>query len=768
MEKSTKIKLMELLFAQPVTAYQKNGLLRAAVIGEGEIALEALAALFNLGQCAQIRDGKIVYMEMEIHLYTPKGKRLAARLVEKMPGLKDYPEYAKITCLPLKEYYDNKIYDYVLDVRQGFLANGLAADDDAISRLDLININQKYANLLAKGGCESFADAKVKRDEEALSNRYNYESSFACSAHMPVRLSLFEDTENNGSLASPEAEAELTRVLNLPDKEKEADIRYKALVALEHRRWNAYMIADGWRTATEKELAQHAFKEWPDHKDKKNKIHPCIVDGGEDPFYLKNHPEAWEDDAALMNPEISELDKLSLRFYRICKKRTKERKEEILDRIDKLAVLHKALGKYCAVARRFLLDDTCREDFLYKQSKSEALTVSNGAYKEEILALDELLAVVRARNAKKDFALLDTNIINALAFDLWHGRRYQTVITACSDNTVRDVTLPFLLSADKAIYLIDMQEEAGSVKKKKIERFYKDRNLGTPEFIDVNLSDMNAIEETISNLLPVPATKLQKDSLVLNCSPEMPAAASVVFGSNAGWLNNLALLRGDGAVITDLRGKSRISCGLRRCITVKEYLDLLATEYMNVYDEQLSFEDYCAVQDIFREYGQTVRIDDKAINIWSSALIEFKNACRGKPARVYFGSKQLRRAKAEDVQDNSPDTGKINRLIISPESYKAFKVEKFLNELKDNRIIERYEGDPTNEGMEVIAPDDSVRQIIRCISNISLENRANQKEIWLNKDTKEKDKLIQCIDVKTEKASLFSENDTESVRNTKL
>ena len=136
--------------------------------------------------------------------------------------------------------------------------------------------------------------------------------------------------------------------------------------------------------------------------------------------------------------------------------------------------------------------------------------MKNGAYREQIKEIDTLLSPVRVRNAKKDFALLDTAIIDALSFDFWHGKKYQTVITACQEETLRDITLPFLLSAKRSIFLVDSRSPKLESKKDRIRSFFAGRHMGTPEFIEVDFSSMDAVEEAVSGLLPVPASALAK------------------------------------------------------------------------------------------------------------------------------------------------------------------------------------------------------------------------------------------------------------------
>ena len=741
----------ELFYTYPVTDYAGDHRIRISITGEEEEVLPYLKGAYSLGQAVYI-DGqeRIRYYDLTIDLYTPAGAAFAERLAQSMPGLSQYPEYARIRCFAPEEG-EQMAYDYQIRCGSRLTLNG-AGVKFASEKLDLINLNQKYANLLGRERCASFAQAKARRNAEREKDRYNYESSYACSAHMPCRLALFGE---NGE----EAERELARLLNRPAAEKQADVRYRALVLLEHRRWNAYMIADGYRAPSPEAFEEHAFRDWRDHKDKKNRLHPCICDGGEDPFYLKNHPEAWHNADYESDPKLSELDRLSIRCFHLCCRRAEERREALERSVQELESGHRALEQYCTVVRNYISDTDYRADFLYKRCREEALTIEQGKYREQIKAIDQELGVFKTRNARKDFSLLDVNIIDALSFDLWHGRRYQTVITACSGNAVADLAVSFLVSCRRAVFLCDTRDPGSRIEQRKLRQFFAERELGTPEFLETDMGNIACVRTVLNEAL-------ETDEPAFACTRGMPETAGIVFGEMADRDRRITLLGTDGGSVVNLKTREQVNCGIRKCITVQEYLELLASEYENVLEGQPSFEEYDALRTVFQKYTQIHRFGKGKSCTWSSMAGFFEKICKSTDPKDFFGEEAFAQAEEADQKAKGAAQQKLTGLRIDPKRYQSLRVGRLLADLKKYRIIGDYSGDP-GEGLTILSPDQSVRQSFRCIAEADWSGCEREREIWFTKSADLKEPIA-LLDTRARDGILFLKEENPQLKSEKL
>lgn len=124
---------------------------------------------------------------------------------------------------------------------------------------------------------------EAKADGNFENKEYNRGSSVAAGMHCKAKL--YTCLEEGGLAEnipwhlppSPQVIAQYEAALTQPTLGTQ---RVEALANLEHRRWNLYMRAEGWRTATP-QVAEHWFATYNDHRNFAAKLHPCIT--------------AWED-----------------------------------------------------------------------------------------------------------------------------------------------------------------------------------------------------------------------------------------------------------------------------------------------------------------------------------------------------------------------------------------------------------------------------------------------------------------------------------------
>lgn len=160
------------------------------------------------------------------------------------------------------------------------------------------NISGSYLETMAFGFHQYYDGSLNSSDPEASrqsrrnfeNSAYNRRSSMALALHCKYKLysalpcwrdpsrSPLETWSGHPSRALQEAFAAYLQGEDLPPDERKpgsAD-RLEELARLEHRRWNAFMRADGWRAASPEQLRGY----WPvlhNHRSMLAKLHPCLV-----------------------------------------------------------------------------------------------------------------------------------------------------------------------------------------------------------------------------------------------------------------------------------------------------------------------------------------------------------------------------------------------------------------------------------------------------------------------------------------------------------
>ena len=112
----------------------------------------------------------------------------------------------------------------------------------------------------------------------------------------------------------------LYRKLNEPDGKNRDMLAWQ-----EHRSWQAFMTLDGWRMPTPEEMSGYLFRDGNDHRNRKEKWHPCLCDLEQDDwnepheYSLKDTPvHEWS--MVQMSPDgYSRMDRMSLLVHHLCK-----------------------------------------------------------------------------------------------------------------------------------------------------------------------------------------------------------------------------------------------------------------------------------------------------------------------------------------------------------------------------------------------------------------------------------------------------------------
>lgn len=93
----------------------------------------------------------------------------------------------------------------------------------------------------------------------------------------------------------------------------------------EHRSWQAFMILNGWHMPTLEEMKTYMFVGKNDHRNKDDKLHPCLCDLEDDWFDTHNKSlkdirhSAWSEAYRSSLQDFSKLDRISLEIHHRCK-----------------------------------------------------------------------------------------------------------------------------------------------------------------------------------------------------------------------------------------------------------------------------------------------------------------------------------------------------------------------------------------------------------------------------------------------------------------
>ena len=147
------------------------------------------------------------------------------------------------------------------------------------------------------------------------------EETYALRSSLRMAVSIPWKLKTAGVKAGEGAPEALYRKLNGEGGEALRNV----LAWQEHRSWMAFMTLDGWRMPTREEMKAYVFRDGNDHRNKKEKLHPCLCDLQTDDWFaphaavLKDIPaREWIEKGK--NPEdFCLLDRMSLAVHRRCK-----------------------------------------------------------------------------------------------------------------------------------------------------------------------------------------------------------------------------------------------------------------------------------------------------------------------------------------------------------------------------------------------------------------------------------------------------------------
>lgn len=640
MQDALILRIYSLLFDKPLytTAKRKSDHLRndVLILGSDDAAAESLCAVYWCGQY----DGN---NQLNITLASPEAEEFRQMLTEALPGLSLFPEMADLRFAQTGDVrfpgaldgldFEMVPYDYIiiaLDdtgmnhyaaelVRQKLLAANAA--DALIALIDeeedcVYSLYDVKTGTLCRQNCR---DNQKKLDRLAFNIDYTYaleqdtraskkeirsffdadpgyaDPAYTAAVHIPYKLALC-----NGFTG--DSEQDIHTLIQAIDTE---NALYNKLIAVEHRRWIAYLVTRGYQPPTREELEGYAFLEGCDYRDEDRLLHPGMCQCDLTGRHLDEKYPLWGSEEEKWTG-LPELDKMSLLLHKLATERSKAFCENAEDYF---AFLWKRKDhtdiKYYENLRLSVLKLCAGEENsvrLYQQALADARAAAGRQRDRYVLqALNDLEAdfrVVVFRNKKVDLFELDTIRVNRIPFCLWYGEKNKTVITFTKGVPTEDIIVPTLLSAEEAIFIGKDVEKTPY--RPAVQEYFRDRGDNTK--VTTKNFTHNGVEDVTAFLSRLVETC---DSPIFNCVDCDDPHILMAVGFVAAQKNIPAVRYDEKKGVVPVLNPAPLGLKLiDESLSLDEFTSLMGGKYKNVYDYVDSIADYDAFTDIFWTFSR--------------------------------------------------------------------------------------------------------------------------------------------------------------------
>ena len=369
---------------------------------------------------------------------------------------------------------------------------------------------------------------------------YNLRSSLRFAVSVPWKLAA-AGIRNDGNI--PE---KLYQKLNEPDG-KTRDL----LVWQEHRSWQAFMTLEGWRAPTPEELTGYFFRDGNDHRNKKQKWHPCLCDLQEDDWNdphehrLKDTPiHRWS--IIQKNPDgYCRMDRMSLQIHHLCKewvlsKEYTDRMNAVFRELETALVssglekkyeLSELAGRMENLFLRLRGNETnsyapwnqACDDFLEMLGNKEDARKIKRIYQK--LRTEARAAV--ERNSYRDYKEIDAQIIRWLPWILFR-EKIQTVWKLYSKNNLLENLLSAMILRPRELRILCEEKEIPDIPVNAFRKLLKNHGTGETEIRVVSLA---ALENETVPAGPEDVTDVTGCGEMI-CRLSIPSGARIVYYGN--------------------------------------------------------------------------------------------------------------------------------------------------------------------------------------------------------------------------------------------
>ena len=181
---------------------------------------------------------------------------------------------------------------------------------------------------------------------EFIADEYGQRSSVASAVHIDYKLASLGINPTDPKITHKSIASYQSKIIESYTRMLKDPVKYGQLLQLEHMRWMFFMIADGYRLPTQRDLERYSFKMVNGDfnkafkcTDDKVKTHHCLVPCSDKGIQLPRDHREWDKYSSIeeiQNTDFDELDKASLTVHFIAKQRierpsTRGKIESIID-----------------------------------------------------------------------------------------------------------------------------------------------------------------------------------------------------------------------------------------------------------------------------------------------------------------------------------------------------------------------------------------------------------------------------------------------------
>ncbi len=338
-----------------------------------------------------------------------------------------------------------------------FSYDGVRGKHESMFGVDIRERALKIHTHYAKGNDERITAKEIEADfEDPRDNCYNLRSSLRSALAVPYKL---DACGIYGNADIPGLFWEKALAANATAKRLLGQLMW-----LEHRSWQAFLIAEGWQCMDLDTMTQNAYCTLSRHKDSKNKLHPCLCASHITKTVLPLSTwdlDKWDDPAHDLS-RLDPLDKMSVTLHRVCNDRIKAmaangEPAQTLKKLEDAAALcgavsHARAKELTAICQRMrdsepninaLFSRVCKEleEAVKGDTAQDALNTDQRHALARLKDLQALMEVVEERNLYHDYKGSDEDVILAIPFimlqkpikrvyKLWSKRPWENIVSS--------------------------------------------------------------------------------------------------------------------------------------------------------------------------------------------------------------------------------------------------------------------------------------------------------------------------------------------------
>ena len=385
---------------------------------------------------------------------------------------------------------------------------------------------------------------------EFIADEYGQRSSVASAVHIDYKLASLGINPTDPKITHKSIASYQSKIIESYTRMLKDPVKYGQLLQLEHMRWMFFMIADGYRLPTQRDLEKYSFKMVNGNfnkafkcTDDKVKTHHCLVPCSDKGIQLPRDHREWDKYSSIeeiQNTDFDELDKASLTVHFIAKQRierpsTRGKIESIIDndlhnmlylapedkdKADALKQEYDSFRNWISNVLEHKSPDKLKEKL---EHLSEQFALCDIDISDITTQLSNELAIFEEFRAYKDYKAPDKAIIEHL---LWIKFSDDLImLKGAAGSVLSNITAPLIIEPQKLVYI-------GMEPDKQITEFFDKHGSNTDIFFEP--CSFGSLEE-VSSLL----NRLTKSSVggnyvidVTDTNPFFVAAAVMLSEKN--------------------------------------------------------------------------------------------------------------------------------------------------------------------------------------------------------------------------------------------